>query len=83
LFQYIDIIREILIMTTRLPAWRFLLLTLIGLLLAFGYVCGNLSPDTFGDWIVNALAFIEASLHLKIMAYGLVLAVLIAAIRSS
>jgi len=81
LFQYIGIVRKILIMSTRLPTWRFLLLALIGLLIAFGYVCGNLSPDTFGDWVVDVLKFIESSLHLKIMAYSLVLAVLIAASR--
>jgi len=34
-----------------------------------------------GDWIVQALKVIEDSTHLKIMAYGLVLAVLIWVIR--
>jgi len=34
-----------------------------------------------GDWVVEALKFIETSTHLKIMAYGLVMVALIAAIR--
>jgi len=34
LFQYIGIVRKIIIMSTRLPSWRFLLLALIGLLIA-------------------------------------------------
>jgi len=75
------IFREIGRMAKMLPAWRFLVLALIGLLMAFGYVCGNLSPGTFGDWVVDVFKFIESSLHLRIMSYGLVLAVLIAAIR--
>jgi len=29
-------------MTHQLPAWRFLLLALIGLIFAFGYLSGNL-----------------------------------------
>jgi len=34
-----------------------------------------------GGWIVQALQVIEDSTHLKVMAYGLVLALLIAVIR--
>jgi len=34
-----------------------------------------------GQWIVEALKVVEESKHVKIMAYGLVLAVLIWAIR--
>jgi len=36
---------------------------------------------TLGEWVVEALKFIESSRHLKIMAYALVLAAMIVAIR--
>jgi len=34
-----------------------------------------------GAWIVEALKFLESSTHLKVMAYALVLAALIYAVR--
>jgi len=36
---------------------------------------------TLGAWIVDALKFIESSTHVKRLAYGLVLAVLVYVIR--
>jgi len=39
----------------------------------------NFNP---GDWIVEALRVLESSRHLKIMAYGLVLAAVLHAIAS-
>jgi len=40
--KYTGIVREIRYMAHKLPAWRFLLLTLIGLIFALGYLSGNL-----------------------------------------
>jgi len=36
------IIREVRMTVQKLPAWRFVALTLIGLIFALGYLAGNL-----------------------------------------
>ena len=40
-----NIIREVRDMATQLPAWRFALICLIGLLFAVGYLAGNVPWD--------------------------------------
>jgi len=40
--SYLKFIREIRIMATQLPKWRFITLAMIGLFFALGYLAGNL-----------------------------------------
>jgi len=44
--DFSKIIHEVRIMVQKLPAWRFVALTLIGLIFAVGYLAGNLPWDS-------------------------------------
>lgn len=43
--DFSKIIREVREMATKLPAWRFATICLIGLLFAIGYLSGNIPWD--------------------------------------
>jgi len=59
-----------------LPVWR-----VNGVRCIAAWKCDSGTNESPGEWIVEALQLIESSTHLKIMAYGLVIAALIYAIR--